>query len=138
MRVSSPSLFGTRRGAAALGMVLLVGLPFTAQAQSAARGQTLFESRCTACHSLDANRVGPALQTVVGRKAGTARDYDYSPALAGATHRWNRALLLAWLSDPETVVPGQRMGYRVEDATDREDLVAYLITNAQGHGGSHK
>lgn len=116
----------TRWLAAAGWLALAVGSPLAAQAQSAVRGQALFESRCTACHSLDANRVGPALQTVVGRKAGTAKDYDYSPALAGATHRWNRALLLAWLTDPEKLVPGQGMGYRVEEARDREDLVAYL------------
>lgn len=112
-------------------MALLVGSPLAAQAQSAVRGQTLFESRCTACHSLDAHRVGPSLQTVVGRKAGTAKDYDYSPALAGATHRWDSALLLAWLTDPEKVVPGQGMGYRVDEAKDREDLVAYLSAQAR-------
>ena len=120
----------TRRVAAGLCTVLLAGLPLAAQAQSAARGKTLFESRCTACHSLDANRVGPALQTVVGRKAGTAKDYDYSPALADATHRWSRQMLLAWLTNPEDVVPGQRMGFQVEEAADREDIVAYL--SAQG------
>lgn len=114
-------------------LLVLVASPLVAQAQSAVRGQTLFESRCTVCHSLDANRVGPALQTVVGRKAGTARDYDYSPALAGATHRWNRQLLLAWLTDPETVVPGQRMGYRVEKAADREDIVAFLTAKGKEH-----
>lgn len=107
-------------------LLALAGSPVAAQAPSAARGQTLFEARCTACHSLDANRVGPALQTVVGRKAGTAKGYDYSPGLAGAKHRWNRQMLLAWLTDPEAVVPGQRMGYRVEAAADREAIVAYL------------
>lgn len=121
--------------AAAGWLALAVGSPLAAQAQSAVRGQTLFESRCTACHSLDANRVGPALQTVVGRKAGTAKDYDYSPALAGATHRWDRQMLLAWLTDPEQVVPGQRMGYRVETAQDREDLVAFLTTKGRESGG---
>jgi len=124
---------GTRWVAAGLGM-LLAASPLVAQAQSAARGQTLFESRCVACHSLEANRVGPALQTVVGRKAGTAKDYDYSPALAKAAHRWDRALLLAWLTDPEKLVPGQRMGYRVEAAADREDLVAYLSAAAKDSG----
>jgi cytochrome c len=117
--------------AAAGWLALALGSPLAAQAQSAVRGQTLFESRCTACHGLDANRVGPALQTVVGRKAGTAKDYDYSPALAGATHRWDRASLLAWLTDPEKVVPGQGMGYRVDNARDREDLVAYLSAQSR-------
>lgn len=68
---------------------------------------------------------------MVGRKAGKSKDYDYSPALAGATHRWDRALLLAWLTDPEKVVPGQGMGYRVEEARDREDLVAYLSAQSR-------
>ncbi len=117
---------------------LLVGAgsPLVAQAQSAARGQTLFEARCTACHSLDANRVGPALQTVVGRAAGTAKDYDYSQALAGAKHRWNRQMLLAWLTDPETVVPGQRMGFQVEEAADREDIVAFLTAKGKARASS--
>ena len=96
------------------------------QSASAARGQQLFESRCGACHSLDANRVGPALRTVMGRSAGTANEYFYSQALSGAKHVWSPGLLRQWLTDPETVVPGQEMGYRVEDAADRDDLVAYL------------
>ena len=125
----------TRWAATGVWVALLVGSPLAAQAQSAVRGQTLFESRCSACHSLDANRVGPALQTVVGRKAGKSKDYDYSPALAGATHRWDRALLLAWLTDPEKVVPGQGMGYRVENAVDREDLVAFLSSKGTVRGG---
>lgn len=118
-------------------LALLAGSPVAAQAESAARGQTLFESRCTACHSLETHRVGPALQTVVGREAGKAKDYQYSPALAAATHRWDRSMLLSWLTDPEQVVPGQGMGYRVEDAVDREDLVAYLSAQRKGRGGSN-
>jgi cytochrome c len=69
----------------------------------------------------------------MGRRAGTAKDYDYSPALAGARHRWNRQMLLAWLTDPETVVPGQRMGYRVEEVGDREDVVAFLTAKSKEH-----
>lgn len=123
----------TRWVLAALRVALVVS-PLASQAQSASRGQTLFESRCTACHGLDANRVGPALGTVLGRRAGSAPGFDYSPALAGATHRWSRQLLLAWLTNPEDVVPGQRMGYRVEQALDREDLVAYLSAASPGQG----
>lgn len=125
----------TRWAATSVWVALLVGSPLAAQAQSAVRGQALFESRCTACHSLDTHRVGPALQNVVGRKAGKAKDYDYSPALTGATLRWDRAMLLAWLTDPEKVVPGQGMGYRVENAVDREDLVAFLSSKGTVRGG---
>jgi cytochrome c len=99
-----------------------------AQTGSPAKGQMIFESRCVACHSLDANRVGPALGTVVGRVAGKAPDYFYSQALGAATHVWSRDKLLAWLTNPESVVPGQAMGYRVEMPEDRQDVVAYLAS----------
>ena len=111
---------------AALSLALVAGAH--AQTGSAAKGQMIFESRCVACHSLDVNRVGPALGTVVGRVAGKAPDYFYSQALSGATHVWDRDKLLAWLTNPESVVPGQAMGYRVEMPEDRQDVVAYLAS----------
>ena len=115
-----------------VGCVLLAGLmlPVAAQPVGVARGQALFESRCVACHSLDANRVGPALRTVVGRTAGKAPDYVYSEAMAAATHTWNREKLTAWLTNPETVVPGQAMNYRLDLPQDRDDVVAYLASLA--------
>ena len=93
-----------------------------------ARGQALFESRCVACHSLDANRVGPALRSVVGRTAGKAPGYFYSEAMAAATHTWSREKLKAWLTNPENVVLGQEMNYRLDLPQDRDDVVAYLAS----------
>jgi len=99
-----------------------------AQAQDVARGQQLVESRCFACHSLDSNRVGPALRGVVGRAAGRAPGYFYSRALEAASHTWDATRIKAWLSDPEQVLPGQEMNYRLDLAQDRDDVVAYLST----------
>lgn len=99
-----------------------------APAQSLERGQALFESRCVACHSLDENRVGPALRSVLGRRAGTASGYFYSEAMVSAKHVWDRPKLKAWLTNPEDVVPGQGMNYRLELPQDREDVVAYLAS----------
>ena len=98
------------------------------QAQSAERGKALYEARCGACHSVDANRVGPLHQGLLGRQAGSAPGYAYSDALARSGLRWTAATLDAWLADPERLVPGQRMGYRVELPQDRADLIAYLAT----------
>ncbi len=97
-----------------------------AWAADAERGGSLYEARCGACHSLDANRVGPMHRGVFGRRAGSAPGYEYSPALKGAIMVWDAASLDAWLKDPEALVPGQRMGYSVPDAIDRDDLVAFL------------
>jgi cytochrome c len=99
-----------------------------AQAESVDRGQVLFESRCVACHSLDANRTGPALRSVVGRAAGKAEGYFYSDAMAAATHVWSVEKLKAWLTNPQDVVPGQEMNFRVDLPQDREDVVAYLAS----------
>ncbi|HTD91769.1 MAG TPA: c-type cytochrome [Burkholderiales bacterium] len=95
-------------------------------AGDAANGAQLYEQRCGGCHAVDANRVGPLHRNVFGRKAGAAPAYDYSPALRNSTVRWGEVTLNAWLSDPEKFIPGQRMGYAVNDAGDRSDLIAYL------------
>lgn len=108
--------------------VLGLAVVGSAAAADAERGAGLYEARCGACHSLDAHRVGPLHRGVVGRRAGSAAGYDYSPALAGASFIWDAALLDAWLKDPEALVPGQRMGYSVADAGDRGDLVAFLLS----------
>lgn len=90
------------------------------------RGQTLYQSRCATCHSLDYNGVGPAHRHVYGRKAGSAPNYEYSPALKASSIVWSEATLKQWLTNPEALVPGQKMGYSVPDAQDREDLIEYL------------
>ena len=92
----------------------------------AVRGQPLYESRCIACHSVDQSRVGPARQGVFGRRAGRVAGYDYSAALKASKVVWSEKTLNAWLENPERMIPGQKMGYRVADADDRADLIAYL------------
>ena len=90
------------------------------------RGKQLYESRCIACHSIDENRVGPAHKGVFGRKAGSAKGYDYSAALANSKIIWDERSLQNWLANPEALIPGQKMGYSVPEPADRADLVAYL------------
>lgn len=116
------------RAAALPGVVAALALLCggAASAADAERGGALYEARCGACHSLDAHRVGPMHRSVFGRRAGSAPGYDYSPALKEADMTWDAASLDAWLKNPEGLVPGQRMGYSVPDATDRDDLVAFL------------
>ncbi len=114
-------------------------LPVALSAQAAHVDYTrdihpILATRCFACHSLDANRVGPALRGVVGRVAGKAPAYRYSEALAAASHRWDAVSLKAWLADPEQRVPGQNMNYRLDQAQDREDVVAYLGTLSTTQG----
>jgi cytochrome c len=63
---------------------------------------------------------------VVGRRAGSVAGFDYSPALKASRIVWDAATLERWLTDPEALVPGQRMGYSLGDAAVRADVIAYL------------
>lgn len=109
-----------------LAMALLLAATDRAVAADAARGQELYESRCGGCHSLDANRVGPAHRGVYGRKAGSAPNFSYSAAVKNSTVVWEEATLDAWLTNPQALIPGQRMNFRVATADDRADIIAYL------------
>jgi cytochrome c oxidase assembly protein subunit 11 len=102
-------------------------------APDAAHGEQLFGERCTACHALDGNKAGPMLRGVVGREAGSAAGYHYSPALKNAGLVWSADNLDRWLTDPKKFIPGVRMPVRVLDAPSRRDIVAYL----QKVGGEH-
>jgi cytochrome c len=95
---------------------------------SAERGQAIYIAKCSACHSVDENRVGPAHAGVVGRRAGKVKEYEYSDALTKSKVVWSRANLERWLTDPEKLIPGQRMGYRLSLPQERADVVAYLVS----------
>lgn len=97
-------------------------------AGSALKGKEIYDARCSACHSVDDNRVGPMHMGVFGRKAGGVKNYRYSDALNKSKVIWNRDSLTAWLTNPEMLIPGQRMGYAMDNAQDRDDVVAYLST----------
>jgi cytochrome c len=114
-----------RVGAALLSVAFA---PVTLAAGDGARGRELYETRCIACHSLDADRIGPRHRGLIGRRAGSVAGFDYSAALRAAELVWNDATLDRWLADPEATMPGQKMNYRVADARDRADLIAYLAT----------
>lgn len=90
------------------------------------RGAALYEARCGACHSLDANRIGPAHRGVFGRRAGTVPGFRYSPALKASGVVWTAPNLDRWLAGPPRMVPGTAMGISVASAQDRADLIAYL------------
>ncbi len=112
-----------------LALVVLLAMaasPAQALTGDATRGEALYKSRCTACHSLDANRIGPMHRGVFGRKSGSVAGYKYSPAVRKLNVVWNETTLDTWLKSPTTMAPGTMMGLSVPNAQDRADLIAYL------------
>jgi cytochrome c len=92
----------------------------------AARGKVAFEKRCTGCHAMDADREGPRLAGVYGRKAGSVAGFNYSTGLKNSVITWTDATLERWLSDPDLVVKDNNMDFRVPKAEERRDLIAFL------------
>ncbi len=108
--------------------VLSAGNAVAADDQAVSRGLVVYENNCAGCHSVSVNRVGPKHAGIVGRRAGSIKDYSYSAALKKSELVWNKDLLVRWLADPEQVIPGQAMGFRLGNVQDRMDVVAYLAT----------
>ena len=118
-----------RRSFAFLAAALLCSATVPAAvAADAAHGEEIYNSRCIACHSPDANRVGPKHRGVVGRTAGTVPDFNYSKAVKNSGVVWSEETLDKWLTNPQAFIPGQRMNFKVNDPADRADIIAYLKT----------
>lgn len=102
-----------------------------AAAGNAASGAQVF-ARCAICHTNTkgaGNKIGPNLFGVVGRKAGTAPGFSYSPAMAAAGFVWTNERLDRYVMSPQLVVPGNKMPFSgLPSAGQRADLIAYLDT----------
>lgn len=93
---------------------------------NADRGRMIFEKRCTGCHALTANREGPRLAGVYGRKAGSVPEFSYTAGLKRSGFTWSEETLDKWLNDPDSMVPDNNMSFSVAKAQDRRDLIAFL------------
>lgn len=96
--------------------------------QTVIAGERLYTRYCSACHSLDHNRVGPRHRGVYGRPAGLVADFAYSAALDQLDLVWDADTLDSWLENPSALVPGTSMGFRVRKPDDRAAIIAYLAS----------
>jgi cytochrome c len=115
--------------AALVATSLLVVAPVRVLAQDAAAGEKDFLV-CRACHQIGPNAknaVGPVLNGVIGRTAGTYPDYTYSEANKGSGLVWTPDELDKYLTSPQTVVPHTKMIFPgLKDEQKRKDVIAYL------------
>ncbi|HEU5133688.1 MAG TPA: c-type cytochrome [Steroidobacteraceae bacterium] len=93
----------------------------------ATRGAELYSARCGACHSIEENGAGPRHLGLIGRRAGSQPEYDYSSALRSSRIVWTRRSLNQWLANPGELVPANKMVVQLaNDPKDRADLIEYL------------
>jgi cytochrome c2 len=133
------------KAALALSIASLIATAGIAAAQEdlVAEGESVFR-RCQACHAVGegaTHRVGPQLNDVIGRQAGSLEDYNYSQPMRTAGEEglvWNEETLSEYLQNPAAMVPGTKMvfpGLRNEEQIAA--VIAFLASHSDegGAGG---
>jgi cytochrome c len=110
----------------AVGLVLSTG---AALAQDVTAGEASFR-KCAPCHSIGpdaANKVGPLLNGLDGRKSGTVAEFNYSDANKASGITWSEAVFKEYIKDPRAKVPGTKMVFAgIKSEKEVGDLWAYV------------
>ena len=120
--------------------VLIVASSVPAMAQDAQKGKTVFNI-CLACHTIGPgaqNKIGPELNGLDGRKAGTVPNFDYSEANKSSGIVWNEETFEDYIKNPAAKVPGTKMIFPgIKNEQQAKDLWAY-VSQFDSAGNSKK
>ena len=112
-----------------LSLALCSGLA-AAPALAQSDGQMAFNNSCRTCHTMKEgdNRLGPNLAGIIGRKAGSLPDYNYSSSMKQSGITWDEANLDQFIANPDQVVSGNTMKPfgGVTDPAQRKAIVDFL------------
>lgn len=73
--------------------------------------------------------MGPSLNGLSGRRAGTVDGFNFSIALRDRGIAWNDVTLNEFLKSPQSFIPGTVMPFGgIQNATERAALVCYLVS----------
>jgi len=112
----------------AVTVFMLVASAGTASAQDVAAGETAFR-KCQPCHDVGEsarNKLGPALNGLDGRSAGSVEGYDYSEANKSSGIVGSEATFKEYIVDPAAKMPGTKMLFSDKNEKEIADLWAYL------------
>lgn len=114
-------------------LALFLTASFPAYGQDATAGKRVF-NKCVACHAIGPsapNKVGPELNGLFGRPAGSVPTYAYSSANKQSGITWDKDTFARYIASPQTVVKGTKMTFAgLKNPQDVKDLIAYLSTFA--------
>ena len=85
---------------------------------------------CLACHTIGPgaqNKIGPELNGLDDRKAGTVPSFDYSDANKDSGIIWNEATFEEYIKNPQAKIPGTKMIFPgIKNEQQVKDLWAYV------------
>jgi len=114
---------------ALIAIAILLAFGFSAHAADPVAGENVFK-RCAVCHMVgeDAKpRVGPVLNGLIGRKAGTYEGFKYTEANKNSGLVWDEATLANYLRNPRAAIPGTSMTFAgIKKDGEIANLIAYL------------
>jgi cytochrome c len=113
-----------------IAVTMLAASAGTSLAQDAAAGEQVFKRLCSPCHDIGADakvKLGPPLNGVDGRKAGTYEGFNYSPANKNSGITWDHDAFAKYIRAPMQEMPGTRMAFvGIKNDKDIADLWTYL------------
>jgi cytochrome c len=135
---------------AGIAAAVILSLTDFAAAQDVTKGEQIF-NQCHLCHRLGdgaKNFIGPVLNNVIGRQAGTYEGFNYSPLMKAAGQNglvWSEDLIVQYIADPNTFLKqyltdkgkadlatsNSLMTFKLMDEQQRKDVVSYEATFSQ-------
>ncbi len=117
-------------------LFLAAALAVSVPASAEDAGEELF-GQCKGCHEIGAgakHKVGPHLDGIFGRTAGTSEGFKYSAAMKKAGEdglKWDAEALAKYIEKPRDFIKGNRMSFRgMAKEEDRKLLIEWLTAKA--------
>jgi len=113
----------------AFAAALITTVAAVAAAEDLENGKAVW-SKCRACHDIGEgakNKIGPVLNALIGRKAGTVEGFTYSEGNKNSGLVWDDATFREYIKNPKAKIPNTKMVFvGLSDEQDIDDLLAYL------------
>lgn len=124
-----------------MALIVAAGVSNAQAEGDAAAGEKVFK-KCAACHVVDSDKkkVGPSLQNVIGRTAGTMEGFKYSKSVVEAGEGglvWSAETIGEYLKDPKGYIKGNKMSFAgLKKDDDVANVIAYLQQFSEAEDGA--